>query len=385
MSIVAERPVEVQDGLRVGAGLAEEIARQEWADNARGPEAEGSARSDRGRRERVRDERRAALAVAGVSEHRTRSAYVGGDRVDLRTREDVVLTPESAARLGRLVELYDARLRRWARWSLEYKRDADADDIVQNTWLRLSQRMDTLEREDEQLYPLIKSMAKFQMLSEVSTVRQREWSTEDDALLWLAGATEDDTTACAVLDLLDGDQGPGWSACYADAIAALPARQREVLEMRCVDGMTTPAIGARLGITKQSAQYHLRKALDALRPAVGAPVETGLPEGYERMLDRLPASQQQVVRLVVRGGLTDAEIERRTGYAKGGGRAAYNSAVRSLRRMVRDHKATPASLRRTAHDHEPAPRPGPGVCADKCATGCYLRTARTAAAGTVVG
>ncbi|MEU7378331.1 sigma-70 family RNA polymerase sigma factor [Streptomyces albidoflavus] len=355
MSIVAdERVIPVQPV----AGLAEEIERQEREDNERGPELE--------------PEPEPGPAGRWSEERRLSRSYLGPGRVDRRVREDVVLSQEDAARLGRLVELYDERLRRWARWSLEYQRDADADDIVQVTWFKLSQRMDTLRGGDDALYPLIKTIAKTTRLDFVSTARRREWAVEDEALTFLAGATEQDETACAVLDLLEGD-GPGWAPCYADAIAALPARQREVIEMRCVDGMTTTAIAARLGVAKQSVQYHLRRALAALRPAVGAPVQEGLPEGFERMLHRLPASQQAVVRLMAEGGLTDAEVERRTGYARGAGRKAFNAALRSLRQMISDDQADRAA--------GTVPQRAASACtsAAKCASGCYLRTGAVAA------
>ncbi|MEU2856723.1 RNA polymerase sigma factor [Streptomyces syringium] len=298
-------------------------------------------------------------------------SYLEPGRVDLRVREDVPLSPEDAGRLARLVGLYDERLRRWARWALEYRRDADAEDVVQNVWVRLSQRMSTLEGGDEALYPLIKAMAKYSLLEVTSNGRRREWAVEDETLVFLAGDTEQDTTVCAVLDLLDGAGEPGWAACYADAIAALPPRQREVLEMRCVDGMTTTAIAARLGVTKQSVQYHLRKALDAMRPAAGAPAETGLPVGYEAVLGRLTAGQQEVIRLKLRG-LSDREVERRIGYAQGTVHRAYESAQRSLRRMVREREA------------DPVPASGARSCARQCADGCYLRAADAVPAGAAV-
>lgn len=385
MSIVAERPVSAQVADRpqvggradvaVSAGLAEEIERQEREDNARGYEREPDGQAaqpwpmgsrSKAERQRAWDARRKAER-AGASARRLSRSYLEPDRVDLRVREDVPLSPEHAARLARLVEMYDDRLRRKVRARLEYKRDADAEDVVQETWLSLSQLMDKIQGPDEDAYPFIVSRARYVELELVWNKRRREWAAERDTLEWMAGATAEDATACAVLELLDDGDGPGWSPCYADAVAALPERQREVLEMRCVDGMTTTAIAARLGVTKQSVQYHLRKALDALRPAVGAPAEEGLPEGWQAMVHRLPAMQQDVIRLKMQG-LTDREVERRVGYSQGAGRRAYESAQRSLRQMARDRDADLPSLRSA------------GACARQCASGCYLRTARTGAA-----
>ncbi len=57
-----------------------------------------------------------------------------------------------------------------------------------------------------------------------------------------------------------------------EALAALPDRQREVVVLRVIEGMTFPEISRDLGIHEGSAKVHLRRGIERLRSLL-APVD----------------------------------------------------------------------------------------------------------------
>lgn len=375
MSIVAERPVSAQVADRpqvggradvaVSAGLAEEIERQEREDDARGyePEPDGQTAQPwpmggRSKAERQREwEARRETVRAGASARRLSRSYLKPDRVDLRTREDVPLSPEHAARVARLarehgehlVRYVAARLGGAAYW-------AEAQDVAQDVWVRVARgRVPELLEETPDAYewPRLAATARYLAMDAARTDRRREWAAVDDAV-WEQASSGRDETACGVLGL-DPEDGPWAPGCYADAVAALPPRQREVLEMRCRDGMSQDAIASRLGISRRAVQMHQQAAIDALRG------REGLPEGWERIVHRLPSAvQREMVRLVA-SGVSQREAARRLGVSRSWAVELHQRAVRALREMVADHRL------------DPAPAPAAFSSCTRCTSGCYLR------------
>lgn len=436
-----------------------------------------------GRRSAVAVAEREARRPAVTAETRDRvltSGYIAEPRVHLGRRVDEPLGSADAERIGRLSALHHARLVRYLCGRIGWDRRALAEDLVQEMWLELAMRpyqMEEWERGDETLFPLLAFRAKRQLY--------RYWqvlSNERERVLG-AGAAEDDrssderlealadpgpdATVCAVLEALGETGEPGWSPCYAEAVALLPERQREVLELVCVEGTGVTAVAARLGLTQASVQDAYQRALATLRPLLvgpaarteqGLPVgwervadrlpehqreavelraqgltlrevaarlgtnsgvlcrtlrravaalekaladqdravrgsvvpdaamvaamrakqdRTRLPEGWERVLDRLPRDQAEVVRLKAQG-LSLRQITARLGekYDAQVGRT-FHRAVRSLREMVADRRMDPVEAAPAARVAVPAPRAG--SCATRCASGCYLRTARAGA------
>ncbi|MCT2544304.1 sigma factor-like helix-turn-helix DNA-binding protein [Streptomyces atratus] len=388
MSIVAERPV-IAQATRLEAGksakeVAEEIERD---DNGRGPEAEPESSVRRGRRTEAELDRVRPQVVAGMPERLLTSSYLGTPRVHLQRRADVPMEAGDADRLGRLCALHHDRVVRYLCVRLGWDRRALAEDLAQEMWLEAATRPGELpEQPDEDQFPVLAFRARQQIHRHFQAQsRSREqvlgagsdsdWAVEErmDAL---AGAGPDDTV-CAVLELLGEAEEPGLPACYADAVAALAPRRREAVELIC-EGLTIGAAASRMGVTEQSVSGHLKRAVAALRPVVGAPVpdeESGeLPAEYERVLDRLPDVQQQVVRLKVEGqGQTYAEIGAQLGRHPSTISATFQRAVRNLRLMIREREADPVPT--------PVPALRTGLCSAKapCASGCTLRTARTSA------
>ena len=66
------------------------------------------------------------------------------------------------------------------------------------------------------------------------------------------------------------------------ALKRLPARQRAIVEMRFVDGLTQLQIAERIGISQMHVSRLLKKSLEALRAAYGLEIPTGArAEGAE--------------------------------------------------------------------------------------------------------
>ncbi|MFF3558403.1 sigma factor-like helix-turn-helix DNA-binding protein [Streptomyces tsukubensis] len=364
------------------------------APNAVGPRPEAPA-ARWSERERVFRARR-AVAVPGA--RRVTPSYTAPERVDLRTAEDVPLTPVLVARVALLVEEHGNHLVRYAQArlrDLEWAYWVRAEDVAQDVWVSVARgRMpQLLEETPEFAWPRLASMAKLQILESTAARRRREPlvrvpagddRSADEVLEALAGPGPD-TTVCAVEELLEEERpetGAGWApACYAERIAALSPRQREVLELRCVDGMTTPAMAARLGVSRQSVETALRNALTKLGGSGRTPgartrgAGEPLPEGWERVLDRLPnATQRDVVRLRA-AGASFAELAVRLDIHRGYAHQLYTRALRSLREMVADHRLDPAPA--APARSKPKSAPVPGCARTSCASGCYLRTAAT--------
>ncbi|MFJ2645050.1 RNA polymerase sigma factor [Streptomyces sp. NPDC087511] len=353
MSIVAERPV-IAQATRPKAGAKELAEEMEREDTARGPEAEPEGSVRRGRRKRA--------------------------EIDA-----TVLGAADAARLDRLYRLHGVRLVRYLAARVGWDQMALAEDLAQEVWLDLAARpyqMASWESADEDAMGMLAYRARQQIAAHLRLGRnQRETvlgagSGADDrdvveCLEALAGAGED-STLCAVLDLLGEADQPTFG-CFGAVIAALPERQREVVELACGEGMSLKAAGSRMGITAQSAHGHLRRAAAALRLAAGAAADEDsgtLPDDYARVLNRLTGLQQQVVRLRV-AGVTTTAIAARLDRNPGTVSKAYASAVRSLHLMIRERRADPV----------PTPVLRRGLCSEQasCVSGCYLRTARTSA------
>lgn len=360
MSIVMEAPVRAQVAGPVGTDSAA-----------------GAGRS--GGEEAVAVVQRAA--GAGRSGRGLTSSYITESRVDRRFREDVPLTAAQAEQLGRLFRLHNDHLVRYLAARLGWTRWALAEDLAQEVWRELACRPQDVagwQTSDGDSFGLLAVRGRHQISQYLRLgMNKREqllasgpddnsWSLEE-GLDVLAGPGPD-TTVCAVAGLMD-DQDADWRGCYAQAIELLPARQREVLELSCQEGMTIQAIAARLDLTHQTVSTTLARAVATLRDpqAVAALRERQdrdrLPDHWERILDRLPAAQVKVVRLRARG-LNNAEVARRLGRDQVTTRRAYARAVRNLWEMVADHRMDPVQA---------APQKTAGTCARRCASGCYLR------------
>ncbi|MBK3647815.1 sigma-70 family RNA polymerase sigma factor [Streptomyces sp. MBT33] len=300
------------------------------------------------------------------------------------------LAAAQAERVGRLATLHHRRLVHYLfvrvdDWQL-------AEDLVQDMWLDLAMRPYEMDewagREDADLYPLLAWRAK-RMIHQHLRLRRNELETVlgaapagdvrsiEQRLDALAGPGPEDATHCAVEELLGLADTGEISGCWSRALDALSPRQRQVIELLC-EGMTQRAVAARMGDSQGNVGTHLRAALKTLRdPAeiarrLAKREAEALPGEWAQVIGRLPAAQAEVVRLRARG-LSNAAVARELGRTAASTYEAYKRAVRSLRLMVQERRMDPVQA-------APAQKKGAGRCARVCATGCYLRTARTGAA-----
>lgn len=304
-----------------------------------------------------------------VAERRLGRSYTAPARVDLRTAEDRPLSPEQAERVRRLAETHGNHLVRYAAARLGGAAYwAEAEEVAQEVWVRVARgRVPELlaAEPDPYEWQRLAATARYAAMEAARTDRRRESAVPTEET-WEQVTSGRDETACAVLDLTDPEGGPWTPGCYADAIASLSPRQREVLELQCRDGMSQEAIAARLGVSRAAVQQYQQAAVAALR---GGREPSTLPDGWERAVHRLPSkTQREMVRLVA-SGVSQREAARRLGIARTWAAKLYQRAVRSLREMAVDHRMDPV----------PA-APATGSSCTRCTTGCALRRGAEVAA-----
>ncbi|MDH2387261.1 sigma-70 family RNA polymerase sigma factor [Streptomyces sp. HNM0663] len=128
----------------------------------------------------------------------------------------------------------------------------DAEDAVQEAYTAAFVRWDRLrhyDAPDAWVYRVVR-----QRLWAAARDRARTRPAEPDTLRPPAAAAVEQTVeARAVLS----------------AVAALPAKQRTVLVLNCLEGMTQEAIAEELGITRGGVAAHVSRARDKLAKALG--------------------------------------------------------------------------------------------------------------------
>jgi RNA polymerase sigma-70 factor, ECF subfamily len=181
-----------------------------------------------------------------------------------------------AGRFDHLVRELSPGLTRMARM---YVNDALAGDVVQDTWLAVIDAIDTFEGRSS-----LKTWIYRILLNKVRTLAAREARTVP-----VASLGPDHDPAGPRLELVHDDLGPGyWPAPpepwetlaperlernetldrIAEAIEALPTAQREVLELRDVQGWSAADTADALGITDVNQRVLLHRARKAIRNAL---------------------------------------------------------------------------------------------------------------------
>ena len=151
-----------------------------------------------------------------------------------------------------IVERYRAPLVRYAERVLR-TRSGQAEDVVQESLWRAHH---ALARDDREialrawLYGIVRNAC-------VDAIRRRNAASDDLAELPLGLAARDDTFAVVA-------RGEEVRAAFA-ALAALPERQRAVIEDNALSGVSHRAAGARLGISEGASKVLLSRARANLR------------------------------------------------------------------------------------------------------------------------
>jgi len=127
-------------------------------------------------------------------------------------------------------------------------RVADAEDLVQETWLRAVRRLGTF-RSDGQLGAWLRGVA-------VNVAREWMRRTNPDA------ARRDDTDITGVVDL---SHAVRFAIDVERAIARLPTGQRAVLVLHDIEGFTHEEIALQLEIAAGTSKSQLSAARQTLR------------------------------------------------------------------------------------------------------------------------
>ena len=297
MSIVAERPVEVQGGTRqVGAGLAGEIARQEAVDNELGPEPEGAARQLS-----LREQRRLrGAAIPGNGP--------GGRR--LGRNEDVRMSAEASARMGVLYAEYGDRLVHYARRKL-LNRGVPvgtaahlAEEIAQEAWVEVARTgaKDLLAPDAAERYTADET--RYMLWGRVKTrilAHYKRSSSYEKPVDW-----DDATTCLSLCPLLEDElarrcQLGTLSGYLAPMVAALPEPEREALLARAygVPQDQTVELLREIGVRVKPETLVARAVVLLLRdnPELSGPRATraSLPEWQRDALGHVSRAQREVL------------------------------------------------------------------------------------------
>jgi RNA polymerase sigma-70 factor (ECF subfamily) len=150
------------------------------------------------------------------------------------------------------------------------RHEADALDVVQDAMMQLSSRYAT--RPAQEWKPLF-----YRILENRVRDMQRRRNVRSRVMAYMPWRGEEDEDAVDPLDMAV-DQGPlppaqlesdEAMAALEQAIAALPARQREAFLLRNFEGMDVAETAATMKCSQGSVKTHYFRALQALRAKLG--------------------------------------------------------------------------------------------------------------------
>jgi RNA polymerase sigma-70 factor (ECF subfamily) len=138
-------------------------------------------------------------------------------------------------------------------WRILGGSQADADDAIQEAWVRAIASLDS-RRSDAEFGAWLRSIVAHVAIDIVRKQQRLELDPDVDAAL-------------------DEDEDPQERLDLESAIASLPAGYRAVLVLHDIEGYTHEEIGARLGITAGTSKGQLFKARRAVRERLAPRIE----------------------------------------------------------------------------------------------------------------
>ena len=165
-------------------------------------------------------------------------------------------SPRDEAALGQLFQRHRHYVYRLA-WGL-LTEDQAADDVVQDVFLKMRAgrlRAKPRARFTTWLYQVALNTAR-----EHARGRRRMWG--DAAAIETLTARADHSTGPARFETINA---------LGQALAALPARQREVVVLRFLEGFVTPETAQILGCRQGTVKAHLHRATATLREILDHP------------------------------------------------------------------------------------------------------------------
>jgi RNA polymerase sigma-70 factor (ECF subfamily) len=175
---------------------------------------------------------------------------------------------DQVAALGRFLADVEQRAYRIARMAV--RNDADALDIVQDAMLQLARRYG--HGRSEEWAPLF-----YRILQNRIRDHQRRRKVRERLFAWLPGLQSRDELHD---DPIDQAATPAKSAAETimedeamraleEALAQLPARQREAFMLRNFEGLDVAATAAAMGCSEGSVKTHYSRAVHTLRAMLG--------------------------------------------------------------------------------------------------------------------
>jgi RNA polymerase sigma-70 factor, ECF subfamily len=166
--------------------------------------------------------------------------------------------------MSRLVEQWSPTMLRLARSFVDSAQSAE--DVVQEAWLGMLSGLARFEGRSSLrtwTFTILVNRARTRGAREARTVPRSplEDAAEETARTWFSLAQRDNTPESAVLSreiLLQLDR----------AMSVLPPRQRQVVTMREISGMSAEEVCAALGISAANQRVLLHRARVALRTAL---------------------------------------------------------------------------------------------------------------------
>jgi len=196
------------------------------------------------------------------------SPSVGGVEAtdDASAQVDVPSQSCAARSMDRFLREIEARAYRVAMLGLK-DRD-DALDAVQDAMLRFVHRYG--HRPSDEWLPLF-----YRILQNRVRDLQRRRRFRATVLGFFARTNDgheplDDAPAPVHTDPLEQTSATSAMAALEDALASLPARQREAFVLRCLEGLDVAATAAAMRCTEGSVKTHYSRAVHRLRALLGA-------------------------------------------------------------------------------------------------------------------
>ena len=140
--------------------------------------------------------------------------------------------------------------RLWGFVARRVENPADVDDIVQEVFLRLHQKIDTLEH-DDRLHAWV-----YQITRNIITDYYRAPRRHREGPIVNADALEDSPDD----DRADDDVLQEMAGCVAPIINRLPVTQREAITLTELNGMTQLAAAEQLGLSHSGMKSRVQRA-----------------------------------------------------------------------------------------------------------------------------
>jgi RNA polymerase sigma-70 factor, ECF subfamily len=130
----------------------------------------------------------------------------------------------------------------------------DTEDLVQDAAMRAYERLSQFDRTRPFAPWFLRVVWNLALRRRESVVRRRHEALEE-------------STAAAPITTGDADRAEFWRV-FRDAVATLPPRQRAIVMLFDVDGLSGAEIATQLDITPETVRWHLHQARRTLRPVM---------------------------------------------------------------------------------------------------------------------